>query len=96
MMFLALDADQRNAASWFEIGHSTPQNTDGHGSKKRVCKLLQPFWAQAQSSRVFFLPIFKEQIRTDNAKRLGGLRENPSKHLTVFFSETVNIKKWPI
>ena len=37
-------------------------------------------------------PIFEEQIRNYNAKRLGFSRK-PSKHLTVFSPETVNTKK---
>ena len=51
------------------------------------------FWAQAQSSRVILLPIFQEQIRIDSAKRLWGFHEKPSKHLTVFSLEKVNIYK---
>ena len=38
-------------------------------------------------------PIFEEQIRIYNAKRLWVFHEKPSKHLTVFSPETVNIKK---
>ena len=39
------------------------------------------------------LPIFEEQIRIYNAKRLWVFHEKPSKHLTVISPETVNIKK---
>ena len=42
---------------------------------------------------MILLPIFEEQIRIYNAKRLWVFREKPSKHLTVFSTETVNIKK---
>ena len=38
-------------------------------------------------------PIFEEQKRIYNAKRLWGFHEKPSKRLTVFSPETVNIKK---
>ena len=43
MMFLALDADQRNAGTRFEIVSSTPQNTDGYGSKKESASFYSPF-----------------------------------------------------
>ena len=45
------------------------------------------------SSRVIVLPIFEEQIRIYNAKRLWIFHEKHSKYLTVFSTETVNIKK---
>ena len=38
-------------------------------------------------------PNFEEQIRIYNAKRLWLFHEKPSKHLTVFYPETVNNKK---
>ena len=49
-----------------------------------------------QCSRVILLPIFEEQIRIYNDKRLWVFHEKPSKHLTVLSTETVNIKNWPI
>ena len=63
---------------------------------QRLCSASfhsSPFRAQAQSSRMILLPIFQMQITIDNAKRLGGFHEKPSKHFTVFSPETVNIKK---
>ena len=43
------------------------------GRKKESSNFCSPFRAQVQSSRLILLPIFQEQIRIDNAKKINGI-----------------------
>ena len=87
-----LVAEQKIAGAWFEIG---PQYSPGLPEYlgQWVESFYNTFLAHAPSLRVFLLPIFQEQTRIDNAKRLWGFLKKPSKHLTVFSPETVNVYK---
>ena len=94
------DADQRIMGSWHEVAPSATQasqnrqNTVAHWVEKWDYRTFERLWARAQSSWVrILLPIFVQQIRIYNAKRLWDPMEKPSKHLTVFSPETRNIKK---
>ena len=67
------------------------------GRKKRLHNLWEVL-STGSKFMSYLLPIFEEQIRIYNAKRLwdpsyGVSTKKLSKHLTVFSAETVNIKQ---
>ena len=84
----ALDADQRIAGSWYEI---SPQYSPGF--PEYCCAWVKKRNYSPFEHRLKVHETFQEQTRIYNAKRPWVFHEKPSKHLTVFSPETVNIKK---